>query len=355
MLGVDARAFRAAWTVFLLALGVFALYQIRRTILIFTAALLLAYLLSPLVEFLDRIRPPNLPRVLTLAVVYVLLLAVLGFAGTTLGATIYSEAAQLAAKAPSWFSAGDPLMNIPVPASLEPWKAKAIEAIHKELAQNADQILPFVGHVGQGILAVVGNLGFVVLVPILSFFFLKDAASLRRNILDQLIEGPRRSLLEDILSDAHILLGQFMRALVILALATLVFYYLFLRAIGLPYAALLAGLAAPLEFIPMVGPLSASVVILLVAVFSGNLKLAIWILLFLLAYRLFQDYVLQPYLMSSGVELHPLAVIFGVLAGEQIAGVAGMFLSIPVIAILRVIYRRILKARHYAPAAVAPQ
>ena len=355
MLGVDARAFRAAWTVLLLVLGVFVLYQIRRTILIFTVALLLAYLLSPLVEFLDRIRPPKLPRVLSLAAVYVLLLAVLGFVGTTLGAAIYSEAAQLAGKAPSWFSSGDPLMNIPVPAALEPWKTKAIEAIHEELAQNVDQILPFIGHIGQGILAIVGNLAFVVLVPILSFFFLKDAASLRRNILVQLIEGPRRSLLEDVLSDAHVLLGQFMRALVILALATLVFYYLFLRAIGLPYAALLAGLAAPLEFIPVVGPLSAGVGIILVAVLSGNVKLALWILLFLLAYRLFQDYVLQPYLMSAGVELHPLAVIFGVLAGEQIGGVAGMFLSIPVLAILRVIYRRVLRARLHSPAAATPQ
>ena len=49
--------------------------------------------------------------------------------------------------------------------------------------------------------------------------------------------------------------------------------------------------------------------------------------------------------MSSGVALHPLLVIFGVLAGEQIGGVAGMFLSIPVLAILRVIYVRILLAR----------
>jgi predicted PurR-regulated permease PerM len=54
--------------------------------------------------------------------------------------------------------------------------------------------------------------------------------------------------------------------------------------------------------------------------------------------------VLQPYLMSAGVALHPLWVIFGVLAGEQIAGVAGMFLSIPVLATLRVIVVRLKKS-----------
>jgi predicted PurR-regulated permease PerM len=56
------------------------------------------------------------------------------------------------------------------------------------------------------------------------------------------------------------------------------------------------------------------------------------------AYRLFQDYILSPYLMSSGIEMHPLLVLFGVLAGEAIGGIPGMFFSVPAIAILRVIF-----------------
>jgi predicted PurR-regulated permease PerM len=345
MLGVDARTARSAWTVLLIALAAAVVYLTRRTILIFMVALLLAYLLAPLVDLLDRFRPARMPRVLSLVIVYLLMIVLIGAAGATVGVRIYDEAAQLGGRVPERLTAGDPLASLPLPASLEPWKAKAVDAIRKEVADNADQILPFVGHVGQGILSALGNLGFVVLIPVLTFFFLKDAGFLRRNILDQFAEGPGRSLLEDVFSDVHVLLGQYVRALVILACATLVCYYLFLRAIGLPYAALLAGLAGTLEFIPVVGPLTAGVVILLVAVLSGNLKLAAWILLFLLVYRLFQDYVLQPHLMRSGVELHALWVIFGVLAGEQIGGVAGVFLSIPVLAILRVIYVRILKAR----------
>jgi predicted PurR-regulated permease PerM len=345
MFGVDARTARSAWTVLLIALAVAVVYLTRRTILIFMVALLLAYLLAPLVNLLDRFTPARMPRILSLAIVYLMMIVLIGAAGTTVGVRIYEEAAQLGGRLPEWLAAGDPLAKLPLPASLEPWKAKALEAMRRELAGNTNQILPFVGQVGQGILSALGNLGFVVLVPILSFFFLKDAGFLHRNVLNQFADGPRRSLLEDVFSDVHVLLGHYMRALVILACATLVSYYLFLRTIGLPYPALLAGLAGTLEFIPVVGPLTASVVVLLVAVLSGNLKLAAWILLFMLVYRLFQDYVLQPYLMSSGVALHPLWVIFGVLAGEQIGGVAGMFLSIPVLAVLRVIYVRILKAR----------
>jgi predicted PurR-regulated permease PerM len=69
------------------------------------------------------------------------------------------------------------------------------------------------------------------------------------------------------------------------------------------------------------------------------------VLIFLLAYRMFQDYVLSPYLMGSGVELHPLLVLFGVFAGAEVAGIPGTFLSVPVIALIRIVYIRIRKAR----------
>ena len=68
-------------------------------------------------------------------------------------------------------------------------------------------------------------------------------------------------------------------------------------------------------------------------------------MVFLIVYRLFQDYVLSPYLLSSGVELHPLLVLFGVLAGEQVAGIPGMFFSVPVIAALRIIVVRMMRTQ----------
>jgi predicted PurR-regulated permease PerM len=159
-----------------------------------------------------------------------------------------------------------------------------------------------------------------------------------------LLGGDRRELWEDILSDVHQLLGQFMRALVILSLATLTAFSLFFTLIGMPYGVLLASIAALLEFIPVVGPFAAIAIIVLVAALTGFGHL-LWILVFVAGYRIFQDYILSPQLMSAGVALHPLLVIFGALAGEELAGIPGMFLSVPVLATLRVIYVRIQKAR----------
>jgi predicted PurR-regulated permease PerM len=68
-----------------------------------------------------------------------------------------------------------------------------------------------------------------------------------------------------------------------------------------------------------------------------------WIVIFFIVYRLFQDYALQPYLMSQGIELHPLVVLFGALAGQQLGGLWGMFLSVPVLATLRIVMVRVQK------------
>ena len=161
-------------------------------------------------------------------------------------------------------------------------------------------------------------------------------------------------MIQDIAADVHLLLAQYMRALVVLAATAFVAYASFFSAIGVPYGILLAAIAFPLEFIPMVGPLASAVIILMVAGLSGFHHL-LWILIFLAVFRVFQDYVLSPHLLSAGTELHPLVVIFGVLTGGQIAGITGSFLSVPVLATLRIVYRQLKEApRSRAPESADP-
>jgi len=89
-----------------------------------------------------------------------------------------------------------------------------------------------------------------------------------------------------------------------------------------------------------VGPFLGAATILIVAGTGGYSHWAL-ILIFLAVYRIFQDYVLSPALMSAGVQVHPLLVLFGVLCGAEIAGVPGIFFSVPVIAALRLILVRL--------------
>jgi predicted PurR-regulated permease PerM len=106
---------------------------------------------------------------------------------------------------------------------------------------------------------------------------------------------------------------------------------------------LLAALAAALEFIPTIGTISACVIIALVTAVSGGP--IVGAIVFLIVYRVFQDYVLSPQLMSRGVQVDPLLALFGIFAGAELAGVPGAFLSVPALALVRIVYRRIRQQR----------
>src|SRR5439155_2016818 len=104
-------------------------------------------------------------------------------------------------------------------------------------------------------------------------------------------------------------------------------------------------LAGILEFVPLVGPLVVAILVALLALLHSGIGMAFVALLFLGVLRLVQDYVIYPRIIGQGIHLHPLAVILAILAGAEIAGVAGIFLAIPAIAILTVSYRHWLEHR----------
>jgi predicted PurR-regulated permease PerM len=338
MIGLDSRAARYTWTAIFILLMLGIVYRIRETLFIFILALLFAYMLWPVVRFLDQ-RLPGASRVPALAIVYTLLVGVLILAGIGIGSRIASQANAFATKVPETvakFQQAQPAN----PQDGSTIKARALAFAQEQIKSHSQDILSVLSQAVLGVLSHVEVLLFIVLVPILSFFFLKDGRQILNGVLEPIAKGQQREKTQEILNDIHLLIAQYIRALVLLSMAAFIAYTTFLSVIGAPYAILLAAVAAPLEFIPMIGPLTAAVMILLVTGLSGFGHI-ISIVAFLGAYRLFQDYVLQPYLLSAGMELHPLLIIFAVMAGGQIAGVAGSFLGVLVLASIRIIYRQL--------------
>ena len=345
MLGIDRQALKITWTVFLFALIAASVYEVRRTLMIFVLALFFSHLLGPIVAFFERTMPARVPRVAILVLVYVALVVVIVLTLISVGSKIGAEAANLLTRLPDLARQQD-LGHLPLPAWLEFARPTLTDLVQQRLGDLEKNVLPILSSAGVQIFNGIGNVLSTILIPILSFFFLKDGPAIRKTIIENFSHA-NQTVVNEIFMDLHLLLAQYIRALVLLSIATFAFYTGFLSIASVPYAILLAGIAAMLEFIPVVGPLTASAVILLVAAFTGYSHL-LWIVIFLVVYRIFQDYVLSPYLMSSGVEVDPLLVLFGVLAGEQIAGVPGMFFSVPVIAALRVLYVRLRRQRRVA-------
>jgi len=179
----------------------------------------------------------------------------------------------------------------------------------------------------------------LIVVPILAIFFLKDGRGFSQVGLSLVQSRPQREFLNDVLTDLNEMLAHFIRAQLELAALSLVVYISFMMATRVPYALVLGTAGGMMEFIPVVGPLVAGVVILAVALLMSYPH---WVILFafLIAWRLIQDYVSSPRIMGESMELHPLAAIFGVMAGGEVAGILGIYLSIPVMASLRIVFRR---------------
>ena len=342
MLGIDRQAARYTFTAALVLVLLYVIYLVRSTLFIFVLALLFAYLLSPLVNWLFRLLPWDRTRAPALALAYIIFIGVVVFLGIQIGTRVVQQAKELNDRLPKMMESWK-TPSPQVPEAVNSLKDQIVEKVRTQVAEKSTDILSALPAAGIKFVTVAGDLIYVVIIPILAFFFLKDGAEVRQHALDLVRDPAKRALLDDVMADVHLLLAHYMRALVVLSVAAFTAYSIFFSITGIPYGVLLAAMAGLLEFIPMLGPLTASVIIIIVTAVAKGPVLAI--LIFLAVYRIIQDYILSPHLMGQGVELHPLLVLFGVFAGAEIAGVAGTFLSVPVLALARILYLRIRKAR----------
>ena len=340
MLGIDWRAARFTWTAVLILLALALIYLIRQTVFLFVVALLFAYLLYPLMDLIDR-RLPGRTRNLALVITFMLVITVLSIMISFIGGVVVDQANALAKAAPAF------LEHLRDSAGAGPRDSNTLwqnifETLEGQLRLHYNELVSFAPQATLRLLSASTSLIYVVLVPILAFFILKDGRQIRDSFVT--LFEKRRHETEDTLGDIHTLLLQYMRALLFLCCATFISFSIVLSAMGVPFSILLASVAFLLEFIPLMGPLAAAIIIMGVSIASGFDHM-LWLFLYLGCYRLFQDYILSPHLMSKGVELHPLLVIFGVFAGGEIGGVAGIFLSIPALALIRLLYHRLRKVR----------
>ena len=336
MLLADARTARVLVTVLLFALALGFLYVARATLIAFLFAIFFAYLMSPLVNRLEKLLHG---RVLAIAVIYSLLLVLVVVFFVVVGPKVTREGARLGQSLPDLLTL---LMSGDLTEKLgkeHGWSSATSVFVQSFLNSHSEDITQLAQRVGLRVADVAKQAWLFFVVPLLSIFFLKDGRAFSDFLLAAIQSRPQREFLENVLNDLNQMLAHFIRAQLTLAALTLVMYSVFLGIMRVPYALVLGTLGGVLEFIPVVGPLAAALVIVSVALL---LSYKHWLILvvFLGSWRLIQDYVSSPRIMGESMELHPLAAIFGVMAGGEVAGILGIYLSIPVMASLRIVLRR---------------
>ncbi len=337
---LDPRTVSVARTLLILAVVAAFIYGARHTLIAFLLAIFFAYLVSPLVSRVERWRRISRgSRALAIAEVYLILALLVTGLILGIGPTIAADGRQFIAAAPSLFQklgSGEIVHKI---GSTRGWSYETQLRADHLLAQHKDEVLGWIKQFGMQIGALFAQAFWIILIPILAIPFLKDAAEMVEFIFSALRLRPQaRTFAEVVLQDVNLMAANYIRAQLILAGLAIVAYTVVLVASRVQYGIVLGVVAGALEFIPLVGPAVAAAMIFAVAFLTGFHHL-ILLVVFLGCWRLMQDYFNSPRLMHESVHLHPFVVIFAVLAGAEIAGFLGVFLSIPTAATLQIIWR----------------
>jgi predicted PurR-regulated permease PerM len=327
-------------TIVLFSLIAGFIYAARRILVAFLFAVLFAYLLEPLVSLVQhRSRLSRGSRWLAILQVYLILLLVISAVLLGIGPRIADEGRAFAAALPGLLDQMSSGRIVTQLGGKHGWSLDTQSRVQQYFVAHRGAIIAWARDFGGRATMLLTNAVWLIVIPIVAVFFLRDGRGFADSVIQIAERRRQRQFLSSIVEDLNVMLAGYIRAQLILAGMSLVVYTVALLLLRVPYAIILGLLGGAMEFIPLAGPLVAAIVILGVAFLTGYHHL-LAIALFLALWRLVQDYVNSPRIMGGELELHPLAALFAIFAGGEIAGLIGIYLSIPIMAALRILWKR---------------
>ncbi|MCI0393011.1 MAG: AI-2E family transporter [Acidobacteria bacterium] len=320
------------------------LYTLRAVLLLLAFTIIFCYLVAPLVEFVEgplRLGSQEfrVPHTLAIVIVYLLLLGGILFALERVVPLLSEQLTALFENFPVYARQLD--QQVKWLASL-PNRYRLPTSLRESLDGSINAIIPSIFNWAQLVatkaVQVTFYLPWLVLIPIIGFFFLKDADVISSRLLSSFPEADRRYRVALFLRDVSATLAAYMRGQLLACLLVGMIEGTGFWLLGVSYPLVLGVAAGLFEFVPIVGPLILGLIAILVASFY-SWRSALLIAVFLAVYRIIHDYVIYPRLLGQRMEIHPVVVILAVLCGVELGGVTGVFLSIPAVALLIVSWR----------------
>lgn len=341
-----------------IALIIWVLYLLKPVVIPFVGAFLIAYLFSPLVEKLHQF---GLPRWLSISLVFIGIGVVVTLAIWYLVPLVWQQLMYAKSSIPTavhwvnytflpWLSSTFNLM--PMEIDTEQISAAVMDYIQTNY--SADSIQAMVTKLAQSGLNFLQIGGTVVLIPIIAFYFLLDWTRML-DALRRLIPRPYERSTLQIVGECHSVLGAFVKGQFLVMFLLGVVYAVGLQIIGLEVGLIIGMIAGLASIIPYLG-FGVGIIAAVIATFFQFgldwMQLALVLGVFMVGQAI-EGYVLQPFLLGDKIGLSPVAVVFAVLAGAQLAGFFGMLIALPVAAVIVVLLRHVKecyeKSRLYAP------
>ncbi len=317
------------------------LYKVRMVFTPFILAAAIAYIINPVVRHLER---RQVPRVAAILVVYM----AIAVAATLIILFIIPIASEEI----------DHFMKI-FPGEVERLKAaryqayreyrrdgipETVKAIVDETIRDIEEtFIQFLRSIVEGILGIFSHAFNIILAPVLAFYMTRDIENIKATLLSWL-PWSKRGYFLDVLSDVDEVIGGYIRGQLMVSTIIALLSSIGLHIIGVDFSIILGVLAGLANIIPYFGPLIGAIPAMGVALITSH-KLALYTALVFAIVQYIDNSIVSPKIIGESVGLHPLIVIFVLLVGGQLMGIAGMLIAVPVAAMIKVLlkhFRRLI-------------
>jgi predicted PurR-regulated permease PerM len=334
MFSIDDRAGNVVTTVALFLIAAAILYLARVAFLVLLGSILFAHMLEPAVtavQLHSRLHRGN--RNWAIAQLYLIGTLVFGGLGYSFGSSVAAQLKNFNSALPQILHGlvtGQVVSRLEVEHGLN--EVQQLQ-IHDWLARHQDFIADVLKRGGAFAAHVGASAAWLLVIPVLAIFLLRDRQQIADAILKVVERQGQPTPFGKILRHVDVTLASYMRGQLTLAALSFVFYSTALLILRFPYALPLGIVGGVLEFLPAVGWITSAVIILTI----GALVHAHWIWMagLIVAWRVVQDYVNSPHIMGRNLQLPPLVVLVAFMIGGQVGGIAGVYLSVPIVAVLR--------------------
>ena len=300
-------------------------------------AVAVVYLLNPLVSALER---RGVPRVAGAGIVYVLFLCIVALVVSLLVPVVTRQVTQVIDHFPDYLADGQAaIRRLAARFGQEPDFRLDAEQVREWLSagENRQAVTRYLTGLRSVTNSVISGLIIIVLGPVMAFYLLVDLPRLRRGAM-ALVPPARRNEIRGLMDRIGQAVGGFFRGQLLVALFVGVASSIGLWAIGLPFWLLVGMVAGVFNLVPLVGPFIGGGLAVIIALISGEPIKAVWAALVLLAVQQIDNHLISPNVMGRTVQLHPVVVMLALLVGASFAGLFGMLVIVPLVAVAKIIF-----------------
>jgi predicted PurR-regulated permease PerM len=343
---LSGKYFRVVVLVFMTLLCIFLIAQLReffhdiwvviKALLIpFLAAMVVSYLLQPIVELLVRRR---VPRGAAILIIYFTFALVVVVAIVQAIPAVARQMTQLGNHMPDLMARADHWID-QIAAHKQYLPDALRRGVEATFGQFERNLTAYGGQILSMLTSTVSAVLIAFVVPFLVYYMLKDARAMGRAFIHLVPKG-YRSQAKEILTSVDETLGSYVRGQLLVMVSVGILTFAGFLVIGMPYALLLALFLAAMDIIPYLGPFIGAAPALLLAL-SMSPGMALKVLIVNLIVQQCESSFISPQIMGRTLHLHPMAIVAALLVAGEIGGVLGMICAVPVLAVAKVVYTNI--------------